>query len=176
MNPAPPTSSAPARTSAIHIGDATQPEHSARAGLGVSPPSVLSHFAPNTTGGRSTLNGIFVGRFTIKAGATLSGGIYFNTFSAPGEYDGHDLVLGGAPVLFNTHNGTQFLALRAYQLNRAGPIDLANPSAATFEGIYEGTPFGAANLIDLWVQVVPAPGTLFIAPIMLVLSVPRRRG
>jgi hypothetical protein len=153
-------------------GDGSNPENQARAGLAVSPPPVGSSFAPNATGGRSAFDGVFVGRFTIGADATLSGGIFFSTLVAPGQDFGANLVLDGAAVLFQTHNGAQLLALRSYQV---GTRTMVNPSAATAEGINEGTEYGAAKVLDLWVQVVPTPGTLAIAGLAGIAALRRRR-
>ncbi len=148
-----------------HIGDdyamGLNPENLARAGIAVAPPPILSHFAPNATGGRSPFNGVFVGRFTIKEGAALSGGMLFTTLVGPGEFDSHHLTLGGPSVLFQTTGGPQHLMLCAYQIDLPslglGWVDLVNPSAATADGVIAGNPFGRADVYDLWVRV-PAPG------------------
>jgi hypothetical protein len=141
-----------------HIGDpmldGSNPENQARAGIAVSPPPVESHFAPNATGGRSANDGIFVGRFTVKDGATLSGGLFFNTFPMPGSSDGHDLVLGGGSVAFMTHNGVQNLVLRSYKV---ADVSLTTPSIATIDGGVDGNPFGAADVYDLWVHTAGGP-------------------
>jgi hypothetical protein len=156
-----------------HIGDPafddSNPDNQARAGMAVSPPPVSSYFAPTATGGRSAFDGVFVGRFTIQAGATLSGGMFFNTIVGPGNDFGADLVLGGPAVLFQTHNGPQLLALRSYLV---GSVDIQGPSASAGDG---ETPFGAANVYDLWVQVVPTPGTLAIAGLAGIAAIRRRR-
>lgn len=162
-----------------HVGDpmadGVLPENRARAGVAVAPPPVsCTHFAPNASGGRSANNGAFVGRFTIKTGATLTGGMLFSTLASPGVPDSHDLTLGGPAVLFNTHNGPQFLALRAYRINLSEPVMIDNPSDVTSEGLNEGIPFGPANVFDLWVQVVPAGGT-FAVLAMPVCALARRR-
>lgn len=156
------------------VGDASNPENMARAGLGVSPPPVSSHFAPNMTGGRSALDGVFIGRFTVQAGASLSGGILFNTVdpTSPTNFFGADLVLGGPAVNFNTTNGVQALSLMAF---RIGSVDIQNPSAATADGINVGNPFGLADVYDLWVKVVPTPGTLALAGLGCLSFVRRRR-
>lgn len=157
-----------------HIGDPLLGgvnENSARAGMAVSPPPVLSHFAPNVTGGRSPHHGVFVGRFTIKEGATLSGGIVLNTSVAPGVFDTHELVLGGSSVLFQTSGGPQYLSLRAYRVTET-IFNLSNPSAASGNG---ETPYGLAKVIDVWVQV-PGPGAPAVAMLpMLLVTTQRRR-
>lgn len=156
------------------LGDGDQPENQARAGIGVSPPPVLSHFAPNATGGRSSFDGVFVGRFTIQAGASLSGGMLFNTVdpSSPTNFFGAHIALDGAGVAFNTTNGVQVLGLRSY---RVGSRDIQNPSDATNEGVNVGTPFGLADVYDLWVQVIPTPGALALFGIGGLTLIRRRR-
>lgn len=137
-------------------GDASNPENSARAGLGVAPPPIDSWFAPAgiLRGGRSTNDGIFVGRFTVKTGAILSGGLFFNTAPMAGASDGHDLVLGGAAQSFLTNNGSQNLVLRSYLVTT---VDLTNPSASTVDGVVNGNPFGMADVYDLWVHTAGGP-------------------
>lgn len=139
-----------------HIGVPGGTENQARAGIAVSPPPVPSGFAPNATGGRSTLDGIFVGRFTIKANATLSGGMLFNTVdpSSGSGFFGANLTLGGPDVAFNTINGVQRLVLRAYQV---GTIALENPSDATID---QDNEFGSAKVLDVWVHLLPTPGAV----------------
>jgi hypothetical protein len=156
-----------------HIGDpafdASNPVNEARAGIAASPPPISSHFAPNVGGGRSAFDGVFVGRFTISTDATLSGGMFFNTLVDAGNDFGADLELGGPAVLFQTNNGPQLLALRSYLV---GSVDLVNPSASAGDG---ASPFGAANVWDLWVQVVPTPGTFAIAGLAGIAALRRRR-
>jgi hypothetical protein len=158
-----------------HIGDesgAGVNENLARAGIGVAPPPVGSTFAPNATGGRSAFDGVFVARFTVKAGETISGGMFFNTLVSPGVAFGADLVLGGPGVLFQTHNGPQVLALRGY---RIATVNLANPSTATAEGVNDGLEFGEADVWDLWVQVIPTPGAVALFGLGGLASIRRRR-
>lgn len=159
-------------------GDGSLSEHAARAGIAVVPTPVPSTLAPNTTGGRSNFDGVFVGRFTIREGALLSGGMIATTRIAQGVADTHELALNGPGVLFGTHSGPQLLALRAYQVDLDrfgfGPLVLANASAATAEGVNLGTPFGPADVYDLWVQVVPLPPTV-AAFALLPWCGPRRR-
>jgi hypothetical protein len=155
-------------------GDASNPENSARAGMAVSPPPVGSSFAPLAGGGRSAFDGIFVGRFTVSRGATLSGGMLFNTVdpNSPTGFSGAILMLGGPGVSIGTINGQQVLGLRSYLVTQR---DLQNPSAATADGINNGTPFGLADVYDLWVQVIPTPGTLAIAGLAGIAVIRRRR-
>jgi hypothetical protein len=165
-----------------HIGDTTGmgglPHNMARAGIAVVPPSVVSTFAPNATGGRSTLNGVFVGRFTIQQGAVLSGGIMLDVARTPTMSDIHDLELGGPAVLFQTESGPQMLALRGYRINisTGGTLNIANASIATFDGLGVGAPFGAADVWDLWVQVVPSVGAAWLAVPAAAWGARRRRG
>jgi hypothetical protein len=155
-------------------GDASNPENAARAGMAVSPPPVSSHFAPASGGGRSAFDGIFVGRFTIQAGAALSGGMLFNTVdpNSPTGFSGALLLLDGPGVPVGTTNGIQVLGLRSYLVTS---VDLANPSSATADGLNNGTPYGLANVFDLWVQVIPTPGTLALVGLAGIAAVRRRR-
>ncbi|MBL8746694.1 MAG: PEP-CTERM sorting domain-containing protein, partial [Phycisphaerae bacterium] len=159
-----------------HVGDpagtGANPENQARAGIAVAPPPVSSHFAPNVTGGRSAFDGVFVARFTVHSGATLSGGMFFNTLVAPGQSFGANLVLGGPAVLFSTHNGPQLFALRAYKV---GSTFIDNPSDATSAGLNDGIEFGQADVWDLWVQVVPAPGSVALMGLAGLAGIRRRR-
>lgn len=163
-----------------HIGDTTGlgslPHDMARGGLGVAPPMVVSTFAPNATGGRSTLDGVFIGRFTIQSGAVLSGGILLDVARSGMLSDSHEMSLGGPAVLFQTENGVQPIALRAYKINQAiGSVSIANPSIATFDGVGIGASFGAADVWDLWVQTVPSVGVAGLALPGLLRSARRRR-
>ncbi len=141
-----------------HIGDefggGPPMENLAREGIAVSPPPVSSHFAPLPLGGRSNLDGVFVGRFTVVRGAAFSGGIFLNVVS-PGGFFGAPLTLGAPAVVFNTINGPQPLILRAYRINLCGPVNIQNPSDATAAGVNSGNPFGPADVYDVWVQVDP---------------------
>lgn len=167
-----------------HVGDpaadGSNPENSARAGIAVAPPVASPNnntwFAPNVGGGRSQYDGCFVGRFTIQAGATLSGGLFFSVLTGlqlpdPTASDGN-LTLGGPGVAFLTHNGPQLLGLRGYKV---GTVDIQNTSAATSAGVNDGEPFGLADVWDLWVQVIPAPGTIALAGLTGLAAIRRRR-
>lgn len=161
-----------------HVGDpaadGSNPENSARAGIAVAPPPVLSHFAPTSAGGRSAYDGIFVGRFTIKAGESLSGGMLFNFVdpTSPTGFSGAMLALDGPGVAVGTTGGVQVMGLRSY---RVTTVDIQNASAATSDGVNDGNPFGMADSYDLWVQLIPAPGTLALAGLGGIAAIRRRR-
>jgi hypothetical protein len=155
------------------LGDGNEPEDAAEGGYFIVPPSVKSGFAPNPEGGRSEFDGVFIARLTIKAGAVLSGGVFFAVLVEPGVYDNRTILVGGPAVMFQTSTTErQELALRAY---RVTTVELSNPSLATAAGYNDGTPFGMADVYDLWVQTVPASGTLCLGPLFLLVSVSRRR-
>ncbi len=175
-----------------HIGDptgsnpASTPENRARLGVGASGaegsgvPPVGSGFAPNATGGRSMLNGVFVGRLTVTTGAMLSGAIDFTilqTAMTPGGSETHELVLGGAAVSFMTHTGPQLLALRAYLVAGAtrDAVDVQLAGLADPLGVNDGEPFGLADVYDLWVQVIPTPGALALVGLGGIAALRRRR-
>lgn len=156
-----------------HVGlDGGDQENLARAGVGVAPPPVESGFAPNATGGRSAFDGIFIARFTVQSGATLSGAIFTTTSLGGSQSDDGTLVLGGPAVEFQTTNGAQLLALRAYLV---GSVEIDAASAATSAGINDGEAFGAADVYDIWVQVVPTPGALALFGIGGIAAIRRRR-
>jgi hypothetical protein len=158
-----------------HVGDpafdASNPVNEARAGIAASPPPVSSHFAPMAGGGRSAFDGVFVGRFTVSRGATLSGGMLFNTVdpNSPTGFSGATLMLGGPGVAIGTINGAQVLGLRSYLVTQ---VDLINPSASAGDG---ASPYGLSDVYDLWVQVIPTPGTLAIAGLAGIVAIRRRR-
>ncbi len=160
-----------------HIGDpdgnGDQPENAAEGGYAVIPPFVQSGFAPNQSGGRSAFDGVFIARLTIKAGSTLSGGVFFALLTEPANSDAHTILLGGPAVMFQTSpTEQQALALRAYLVTT---VDLQTPSAATASGVNDETPFGMADVYDLWVQTVPAGATVCFAVPFIAMGLARRR-
>lgn len=171
-------------TNDSHVGDPQipgriTPENQARGavatvrtvgGMRMSSP-VSSHFAPNAPGGRSTNDGVFIGRLTIQRGAQLSGGIYLGTSIAPNEAPGAELRLNGPAGLFQTSGGPQMLVFRSYLV--VG-LTLVNRSAATSDGIDGGNAFGRADVYDLWVQV-PPPGVPVLLALAGIGAVRRRR-
>ncbi len=96
------------------------------------PGGPFSGMAPNPSGGRSTLDGVFIGRATVEDGASVSGDALFDVEGANPAI----VELDGAPVLI----GDQMFALRSYLVIDDGP---------------------AGDTFDLWFQVIPAPGVLF---------------
>ncbi|MDX2116158.1 MAG: hypothetical protein SFZ24_11155 [Planctomycetota bacterium] len=160
-----------------HIGDfgnsgsAASPNNRARAGIGVAPPPVSSTFAPNASGGRSAFDGIFVGRMTVQAGATLSGGMLFNT-QAGGSAN---LSLGGPAVAMATENGPQLLALRAYRVATVDITAASTTGPAEDPDTGEPIAFGRADVYDLWVQVIPTPGAVALFGMAGVAGLRRRR-
>ncbi len=174
-----------------HIGDQSggtdpaTPENRARVGLGVSAgdgtgvPPVGSGFAPNASGGRSMLDGVFIGRLTVSNGAALTGAIDFSVEHLNNAIDTHELILDGPGVAFITNNGPQVLALRSYLIaggsTRATPLDITVAGLADFAGVDAGEPFGSADVYDLWVQVIPTPGALALLGLGGIAALRRRR-
>jgi len=151
----------------------------ARGGIARSPQPFMSGFAPNQGGGRSTDDGVFVGRFTIWASATLSGGglAAVNKASTPGTFSTGVLTLGGAPVFFpniNADGSGQFFVLEAFVVATPTIINVGaadgNQDPNTFE-------FGAAQVIDVWIHtaVIPTPGALALLGIGGLVTIRRRR-
>ena len=95
-----------------HIGDdggdmdGAQPDNMARGAVGIAPPPVVSGFAPNASGGRSAFDGVFVGRLTVRSGATLSGGMLFNMAAGFGGPTSMHLTLGGPGVVARSQTGS----------------------------------------------------------------------
>lgn len=119
-------------------------------GLGVSPQPFLSGKAPNQGGGRSDLDGVFLGRYTVTNGGTLQGGglMAIKDQGDPATYTGN-VTIGGGPV----------------QLG-------ASP--------YELTPFlvtsnAQGNVYDLWLVQIPTPGALALFGLGGVAAIRRRR-
>ncbi|MDX2116159.1 MAG: hypothetical protein SFZ24_11160 [Planctomycetota bacterium] len=161
-----------------HIGDfgnsgsAATPNNRARAGIGVAPPPVSSTFAPNASGGRSAFDGVFIGRMTVQAGATLSGGIVFTTQADPTS---KAISLGGPAVSFLTENGAQLLALRAYRVTTVDITVASTTGPSEDPDTGEPIAFGRADVYDLWVQVIPAPGAVALFGLAGVAGLRRRR-
>lgn len=141
-------------------------------GLGSIPPDTTSTFAPNVGGGRSTLDGVFVGRLTIPLGATLSGGIVLNIRTSATTFDSGTLMLNavdnvGGPAV--TIAGQQF-ALTAFLIT--------THQAGTLSGLSDENAFGdfgAARTVDLWAHVVPTPGSLALLGLGGLAAIRRRR-
>jgi len=172
-----------------HIGDPSgtsgtnppTPNNRARIGLGSwgtdgqANIPVGSGLAPNVTGGRSVFDGVFVGRLTVTRGAVLTGAFDFITFLGtvtPADLFTRELVLGGPAVEFMTHMGLQDLALRSYLV--ASP-DIPVAGLADPAGVNDGAPFGPADVYDLWVQTIPAPGALALVGLGGIAALRRRR-
>ena len=126
----------------------------ARAGLAVSPPPVPSGASPLG-------EGVFVGQFTLNRGATLSGGFFFTVLVQQGTGDGQNLVLNGAPVVFQTAPGVfQPLVLRSYLVGTNDNLSHSRSGGNAGSGTGSSQRFGAADVYHLWVEVVPTPGAL----------------
>lgn len=142
-------------------------------GLGSIPPHTTSTFAPNAGGGRSTFDGVFLGRLTIPLNAVLSGGILLNVRigatamfdSAVLPFSGSDDV-AGTPALFDG----QLIALTAFRIttHEAGVL-----SGSSDENAFGD--FGAARTVDLWAHVIPTPGTLALLGLGGLAAARRRR-
>lgn len=142
-------------------------------GLGSVPPDTDSGFAPNVGGGRSTLDGVFVGRYTIPAGATLTGGLILNVrVGNTAAFESGTLMLSGVDNVAGpgvTIVGQQ-MALTAFLVtNIADGVLVGNSDENAFDN------FGAARVLDLWAHVVPTPGSLALLGLGGLAAVRRRR-
>lgn len=165
-----------------HIGNESgdpisTPPNRARGAVAFSPPPIRSGFAPNATGGRSTRDGIFLGRFTVQAGATLSGSLLLSTTdpSSPLGFDSAIVTIRGPGVLMGTTSGPQLIAISAVPLFagllRGSPLDITVPT------LDEEEPFGLADVYDFWAREVPTPAGVALLPLAAAIGaarVPRR--
>lgn len=121
-----------------------------------------SGFAPNPGGGRSMLDGVFVGRFTIAQGATLSGSILVVLNQGANQ---------GTVAVGGTVNLDQMYALTAFHV-----ADLDIPVIGYNSGNQnQDFTFGQASVYDVWFHVVPTPGALALFGLGGLAAIRRRR-
>lgn len=162
----------------------TTPNHLARGSVGFAPPPVPSYFAPNAAGGRSTRDGIFLGRFTVQAGATISGSLRIDVVdpSSPSGFSSAVLTLGGPAVLVGTSSGPQLLALSAYPIHAGLPLrgdsfDITIPTSVDppLDDSGMPLPFGPAHVYDLWAAEIPTPGAATFLVLCSAMAARRKR-
>jgi len=119
-------------------------------GLGIQPQPYNSGFAPNVGGGRSTNDGVFLGRYTVSNNGSISGGarMSLKDIGDPATYQA-EVTIGGGPV-----------QIGAFQ--------------------YELIPFVVADVTqgrvhDLWLVQIPTPGALALFGLGGVAAIRRRR-
>lgn len=138
----------------------------AGAGLAATPAPFLSGFAPNTGGGRSTLDGVMIARLTVTSGASLSGGALVtiqDSLVAGGTAFSGNVSLGGAPVII----GAQAYQLVAYLVTTRANVITGGPPF--------GASFGAADVYDVFFQTIPSPGAMALLGMGGLVTLRRRR-
>jgi hypothetical protein len=137
--------------------NAATPVNRARAGVATDA-ATGSNFTPSGVNGISGQDGIFIAQFTVNRGSTLEGGILFSVLRGPGLFQSSNLVLGGAPVAFETQPGVfQPLVLKAYLVGGNANLGHSRGGGNAGTGSGNSQRFGAADVYHLWVEVVPAP-------------------
>lgn len=144
-----------------------------RVGLGIAPnpdqPTFVSGFAPLPGGGRSTLDGVFIGRLTVSRGASISGGGIFAITEGLDSFSG-TFEIGGAPVVPETTES--LLASQPFILTA---FLVAQPNGLIDDGGFGDVPFGDGDTYDIWFHVVPTPGTLALLGLGGLAAIRRRR-